>query len=227
MSKREKQLIKTHFNKNIGFGKHKNLAIKLLKNIVQILDEYHIDYFLISGTLLGHIRHNDFIPWDDDIDLIVDGSFLDKQSEIKQKYKNLKIVAMPSCKWMIKACYKKGPKIHTFDKYKWTWPFIDLFIFGYDEDRTYIQFFEKKWPADKFFPPKKESFLDMVVSIPQDPHYFLEKNYGPNYMTVYKSSTWCHKYERRRVHYVQIDAKTYKRTNYVQIDAKTYKRINK
>ncbi len=214
MSKqRARRLVRTHFNKSVGFGKHKNVAVKLLKDIIQILDEYSIDYFLISGTLLGHIRHNDFIPWDDDIDLIVDVSFLDKQSEIIKKYKDLKIITTPSCEWMIKACYKKGSNILTFDKHEWTWPFIDLFIFGYDHDHMYINFFEKKWLVNKFFPPKKESFLDIVVSIPQDPHYFLEKNYDPNYMTVYQSSRWCHKYERRVRRFEQIDAKMYKCVN--------------
>ena len=43
--------------------------LDLLAKFLEVCNKYNLTYFADSGTLLGAIRHNGFIPWDDDIDV--------------------------------------------------------------------------------------------------------------------------------------------------------------
>lgn len=49
----------------------KNELIKMLKYFNEFCRENNIKYSLIGGSLIGAIRHNGMIPWDDDIDVIL------------------------------------------------------------------------------------------------------------------------------------------------------------
>lgn len=59
--------------------------ISMLENIESLSKKHGLTYFLFAGTLLGAVRHQGFIPWDDDIDLAMLRDDLEKLTKIIEK----------------------------------------------------------------------------------------------------------------------------------------------
>ena len=47
------------------------LTLDLLKEFIKICKDNNLTYFVSGGSLIGVMRHNGFIPWDDDVDIVM------------------------------------------------------------------------------------------------------------------------------------------------------------
>lgn len=47
----------------------KKCELEIFRHFISVCDQLGLRYYAVAGTLIGAVRHNGFIPWDDDIDI--------------------------------------------------------------------------------------------------------------------------------------------------------------
>ena len=77
------------------------ISLEILHVIAEICDAQNLRYSLIYGTLIGAVRHHGYIPWDDDVDIMMPRPDYDKLLlYLKQnilKYSNLQVFNNTEC----------------------------------------------------------------------------------------------------------------------------------
>lgn len=62
--------------------KQKRLLLDMYKDIARLCDEYNLVYMMGGGTCLGAVRHGGYIPWDDDLDIMLPRGSYEKLIEL-------------------------------------------------------------------------------------------------------------------------------------------------
>lgn len=93
--------------------------LSMMKDLHAFFEREGIRYSLAYGSLLGCIRHEGFIPWDDDMDIMVDRENYEKILRVFRKLEGYSI-----CKTLWIYRIRKVSALH--DKHA---PTIDIFVF--------------------------------------------------------------------------------------------------
>ena len=157
----------------------KQVMMTTMKKCFSALTAANITVFMYGGTLIGSYRHHGFIPWDDDVDIIVNGSDKERVVEVLERLEpNYKLYyggdPSASSPWKFYSDEIHSKFIHKPFK----WPYVDMFFFW--ENSTHIfdeHSREYSFSKSKVFPLVQRPFMDARFPAPCDTKSVLDTNY--------------------------------------------------
>ena len=72
-------------NKRISIKEQHTIILEMAKAFHKVCDNNNIPYYMLGGTMLGAIRHQGFIPWDDDMDFGIPREYFSTFLELCRK----------------------------------------------------------------------------------------------------------------------------------------------
>ena len=151
------------------------IAAERLKEVKRIFDDQGIVFWLGSGTCLGCIRENRFIPWDDEMDTasVIGMHGLDEETVYRTanvfKENGFYPRISDSTRHMSVALVKDGIRTD--------WTCHRIF------NGAAIEFPGVKLPLHLFTQPMEIEFIGQKFLLPNPPEEYLRLKYGPEWRT--------------------------------------------
>ena len=208
-------------------------VIHVLERVDKLFTDYNITWVMSFGTLLGSYMCHDLLPWDDVLDVCIYHKDVRKLIELHEQDKMINYglgmyIFFYSCqdhtnmtfvpnKTTIHKC--NHVKLKLFDSfsmtgaigYEWTWPFVDVRTFDYNDTHAWINnrvkehqdwvYIQHTVTQEKFLPLHKRPFGRLLLPSPRSPKEvmasrYMNKEYGASFTC--KTSYWNHIEEKAK-----------------------------
>jgi len=180
--------------------KHIDTIYPYFKKFIQFLEKHNVLYFLVGGSLLGCIRTGKSIAWDDDFDIYISTTEMQKLLNMSVQQENPMEYSMYNYKFVKN---KSG-----FYKLYESGQFVtDIFN---EKDNWY------KNSVNPLGPPIRKQFHDMVCNVGKNYHDELTFYYGERYLTEYvlcnhKINNIYAYFKKDQYKYIQLDKLDYEK----------------
>ena len=179
---------------------YKGKLISLFKRLVLFLDEHNLKYYATYGTLLGAVRHQGLIPWDDDVDICMPREDYEKLLSMK---KELSMYNLDLCSIHDKGYYMQLAKVHDPESTVWEfkmYPFlfgVYIDIFPLDstnlEDEAIVKNMHRYNKYFRLYMASlcQEKTIDLFrLSVNGDIWYALRHLFAKAFLSPFKGSLW-------------------------------------
>jgi len=175
-------------------SQHKEILEMLLDKVARVLEKEKIVYFIDGGTLLGAVRHEGLIPYDDDIDIGVFHNDFEELAHILytkmgkdgQHEIRIEVTTPELIKVYVEGLWCKnndtGALIAT--------PTLDIFKWEKHNDQIRLCLGDRRlfkncfYLKKEFYPLQDYKFGNLIVKGSNDPQKYLHRYYGADCLDV-------------------------------------------
>lgn len=165
---------------------------EMLSLVHTLCQKNDINYWICAGTLLGAVRHQDLIPWDDDADVKVDAR---QRRALLAALKTLDptLWSFHRMYFGYKLCPAGAPRSVAIEGCKYRYPALDIFLmqantktgqYEYFTEEAALEFSKEFHLLSEVFPLRLYTFGALQVFGPREPRPYLDRAYGTNWNEV-------------------------------------------
>jgi choline kinase len=164
----------------IGFFDERDIIIRHILDLFATVNEHRIRACIMFGTLLGKLRHNDFIPWDDDVDIVIFDfdAFLEHCApQLERQGYTVEPDVRDGKRMGCRIFRDDGVKVPGKSRLRFPW--IGIWEHEIGNDGLIVLPPEDiRYRSEDFLPLGETEFLGMPVGVPHDPTAILNTYFG-------------------------------------------------